>query len=544
MRARFLTWLAILALPVLPSLARSAEPTKPTLVVRISSIDDLFANVKYLAALGGHEEEAKQFDGLIKSKIGPKGLDGIDTKRPLGVYATLDANANPENSTAVVLVPVSDEKAFLSLLESLGAKASKEDDGIYAVSHPSMPLPIPIYLRFANQYANITVRDKAALGADQLLAPDAALPAEQPSTLSAFIRLADIPSAVKQIVIAQVETKLSDLEDAKPEGETEAQHALGVQAAKEMIGTLSSLLKDGGELGLRLDIDRKAHQFVAEFMVNGKPDSTLAANIASLGKRQSLFAGLHDEESAFTGLVHVALPKSLHKPLERVLDEAISKELEKEKDAAKRAQMAGILKAINPTLKAAELDAAVNLRGPTEDGHYAFVAAVKVKDGEAIEEKLREAVKDLPEAERAKIKLDDQSAGEHKIHRLNLQDSMDADSRKVLGSNPFYLTIRSDAVLVAGGQGGIDLLKEAAEAEAAAAPIIDVRVSAARIAPLVNKDAKLDISAIKEKAFGDAGKDKIHFKVEGGKALRVNITVDAPVVKFFSLLDKEKKEKD
>src|SRR5262249_665063 len=156
-----------------------------------------------------------------------------------------------------------------------------------------------------------------------------------------------------------------------------------------------------------------------------------------------------------------ALPKSLHKAFERVIDEGIQKELEKEKDAGKRAQAEALLKVISPTLKAGELDVGASLRGPTANNHYAFVAGIKVKDGDAMEQKLKDGLKRAPEADREKIKLDAESAGTLKIHRLDFQEHMDANARKIFGASPLYVLFRPDAVLVAGGEGSLELIKEA-----------------------------------------------------------------------------------
>src|SRR5260370_82217 len=113
---------ALLGLVIIgPVRATAADATTaPTLVVRIRSIDGLIGDVKYVATLAGRGEEAKQFEGLINARMGPKGLEGIDTKRPLGFYGTLDANLM--ESTAALLIPISDQKAFLGLLEGLGFK--------------------------------------------------------------------------------------------------------------------------------------------------------------------------------------------------------------------------------------------------------------------------------------------------------------------------------------------------------------------------------------------------------------------------------------
>src|SRR5438094_563974 len=113
MPRRFFPCLATFCLIVLPSAARPAEEksTPPTLVVRIQSIDDLRANVKYLGQLAGREREVEQAETALNAKLGDKGLEGLDTKRPLGLYGRIGPAGT--DSTGVVLVPVTDDKAFL-----------------------------------------------------------------------------------------------------------------------------------------------------------------------------------------------------------------------------------------------------------------------------------------------------------------------------------------------------------------------------------------------------------------------------------------------
>src|SRR5262249_7072432 len=152
---------ALLGLTLWPNPAPAAaeEATTPTLVVRLRSLDALFGDFQYVAGLAGREEEAKQLQGLLSSRAGPKGLEGIDTRRPLGLYGSLDANLM--DSTAVLLLPISDEKAFLDLLEGFNYKAKKEGDGVYTVTPENFPFAI--YLRFANKYVYAAAREKTAL---------------------------------------------------------------------------------------------------------------------------------------------------------------------------------------------------------------------------------------------------------------------------------------------------------------------------------------------------------------------------------------------
>src|SRR5579864_1395920 len=89
MFARCVSCTALLILLAIPNGARVQDnkSTPPTIVVRIRSVDTVIENVKLLVSLAGRDNIAQQIEGLIKTKVGPKGLEGIDPKRPFGGYA-------------------------------------------------------------------------------------------------------------------------------------------------------------------------------------------------------------------------------------------------------------------------------------------------------------------------------------------------------------------------------------------------------------------------------------------------------------------------
>src|SRR5437867_11998819 len=102
--SRLLPLATFLGLVAFPCAARAEEKAKPpTVVVRIQSIDDLVANFRYLAELNRQEEQAQRLEGLLQAFGGQQGLAGIDTRRPIGLYATLTPDLT--NSSAVLLVP-------------------------------------------------------------------------------------------------------------------------------------------------------------------------------------------------------------------------------------------------------------------------------------------------------------------------------------------------------------------------------------------------------------------------------------------------------
>ncbi len=173
MIARIGVALPLLLLLVGPGAANAQEKTTPpTVVLRVSSLDSLIDHVKYLAGLAGQQDAARQIEGLIQNKIGQKGLDGVDSKRPFGLYGRIGKEL--DDISGAILIPIADEDAFLTLLKNLKIETVKGGDGIYTIKTGS---PIDAYLRFAKKYAYVTALNTAALDVKNLLDPAKAWPA-------------------------------------------------------------------------------------------------------------------------------------------------------------------------------------------------------------------------------------------------------------------------------------------------------------------------------------------------------------------------------
>ncbi len=56
--------------------APEAKSDKPSVILRFAPLDQLRADLRYLAEMVGQKETAGQLDALLKSKIGDKGLEG------------------------------------------------------------------------------------------------------------------------------------------------------------------------------------------------------------------------------------------------------------------------------------------------------------------------------------------------------------------------------------------------------------------------------------------------------------------------------------
>jgi hypothetical protein len=537
MRMRLLPWLALVFLAV-PRPALSAED-KPTLIVRVASIERLVNDARHLAELAGREEQAKQAEGFLKSMINEKGLQGIDTKRPTGAYGKLGRTV--EDSEVVVLLPIADEKTFLDLLQSFGIKPEKGKDDVYSFTTPKL-VALPVYFRFANSYVYATIHNQAAIAKDRLLTPDKVLPAAGVGTMSLSLNLDQVPDGMKDLAIGESARFLAGLKEHGPPRETEDEKAIRVALLDEAAGDVKTLLQEGGELSLFLDLDRKAEELSLSARLTAKSGTKLAENLAELGRVKSLTAAVLGGDSAARFLVHVSLPERLRKALDPVVDDTFKKAVENERDPTKREHARKLLNALAPTLKAGELDQAFDLRGPSKDGLYGMIAALKVKDGLALEKTLKGLVKDLPAEARDRIKIDADKVGTVNVHRLEVADQLDKEAKQLFGANPVYLAFRDDAVFVTAGDQGQSLLKEALAREPRVAKLVDVEMSMARLVPLMAQDNPAAPKAAKE-AFGtDKGGDRIRLTLEGGDALKLRLGVKAPLVKFFAQIEEAKKK--
>ncbi len=522
-----------------PALAQDAK-APPTVVVRVQSLDALVENGKYLAGLTGQEELAKQAEGFLKAKTGPKGLEGVDPKKPFGLYGKVGPNGI--DSTVVALLPIANEKEFLDFLDRINVKPEKKGQGdVYMIQPEGMPLPV--YFRFANGYAYFTVQEAAAIDKAKLLPPDTVKPADAAAVASAVVRLDQVPDDLKQIALGQMKLRLADLKDKEQPGETKSQAEFRKQLLDEVSDQVTALVRDGTEVEARLDIDRKAGTIALETSLKGKPQSKLSANIAELSKATNLFAGLPSADSAASATAGAALPEKLRKALEPVLDEGFKKALDDEKDAAKRERAKLVFQVLGPTLKSGTFDGGFDLRKAPKAEHYTLVGGVRVKDGLQIEKAMRELVKDAKPADRAKIKLDAEKYAGANVHQIDVSKDLDANARDSFGDKPLYFAFRPDALVVAFGDDGLNALKGALDLKPTSEKAVSLRAEMAfgRLAKLMARDQKAAPKAAEQAFAGKKDADTIRLSVRGGDELTVRVEMKAPVLTFFSLIDKADK---
>ena len=213
------------------------------------SLDGLASDFRYLAKALDKEEQGKQFDGFFKTAIDGK---GIDTKRPWGFYAQVHDDI--ESSSAVALLPVSDNKAFLKLLEKFNVEAEKDDDGIYKLEVPKSP--VPVFLRFTKKYAYLAVKNKSALDDKELLDPERVL-AGDAGLMTVSLHIDQVPEKFRDQIIEATKAAAAREADKKDEDETEYHRQGRIIGATFAAKQIAAIMNDGGSLSLRLDVNQK-----------------------------------------------------------------------------------------------------------------------------------------------------------------------------------------------------------------------------------------------------------------------------------------------
>jgi hypothetical protein len=512
-----------LVLP-LPAGAADFKTSAPAVIVRVHSLNGLLGDIKHLAGEFGHGELLKPLEGFLEAP-GGKGPDGIDRGKPFGFYVTGAGG----DSTLVALAPVADEKAFLEWLNHLGVKTEKGKGGLYTGELPGAPFGLSF--RFSDGYVCATLGDEDALNKDVLLSPAQVFPSGQARLVAAEVRLDQMSDHLKRLLVLQ-------FRQAFRLGETEGQQDSRKQMLEDAGALLETVLRDGRQLQVSLDFERRGGDLVAELSLDGKPKSTLAEALAALGRSRSLFGGVSAEGAALHALVNLTLPENARKALAVVIDEHTDQV---------PPWAAGVLKALAPSLKSGELDAVVSLQPPAPDTGkpHTLLAGVKLKDGPAVDRAVRDLVKELPSADRDRVRLDAEKVNEIPVHRVEVQKELGAAGKKAFGDGPANVAIRGDAAFLTLGANSLPALKEAMTVAPQAGPQVFFEVHLARLAPAIaldRGDEKGVVAKAAAEAFPGGARDRLRFSLEGGPALKVRFDINAAVLKFVGLLEKAEAE--
>ncbi len=541
---RFVILLTLLTASLFPrSSVRAGEKpvTTPAMVVRVKSLDSLLNNLGLVVKLVGQEDVATQIEGLVKSKIGAKGLEGIDPARPFGAYVRFGKAIDEINGA--LLVPMTDQNTFLKLLENLGVQVAKDKDDIYTYKTNKN---VDVYFRFAHKYLFITSVTTASIRDNNLLDPNSALSIGGNATIALVAHVDQIPKEIKLIAIAQLEDAIIAAQKQAGANETKAQEQFRIALLRDANRIGSSVIREAKDISFELEIDEKTKELAVQARITPVSGSEFAKMVDGIGKLKSPLAGLAGNDSAFHGSVHLAFSEALTKALGSVIDEAVEKSLDGIQNPQKKKQADLLFKAILPSAKAGEYQIAAVGLSPKKD-KYTFLGAMKLTDGEklgsALHDLLKDAINDIPAEQREKFKLNIDKVGTTPVHRLEVPKtpSLAKLLDDVVGDNQLHIAFRDDAAFFALGNDALAAIKSALanKTPAASVPLV-FDFDVARMAPLIAQSEEQRKLASKLAPPGESS--RLRASLTGGANLTLRLQMRLSVLEFLAKIRNAKGE--
>lgn len=520
--ALLLTLSAALAAPA-PAAPAPAD-TGPVAHVSIRSADDLLADFRYLAPLVGQEMLPDQLDGLM-TLTGVRKLDGVDRKKPFGVYVLWPEKvAKPEDlgPTPVVFAPISDERAFLGLLKKVGVTLERIRGETYRVTMADQS----VVLRFANGHAHVTT-DASRLP-EKLPDPATFRPGGgQKGILFASVRPDRIPKEHLKVLKPLFETIEAAAALAAGKANAAQTRSL-VQGTRDAV---EALLTGTREVTLGLEVDHKQHEMTLEVIVSPTAEGGIAEFAKNTTGTHSHFAALVSN-SDLGGVFH--LP-----PLEKGADaEKQRKEIENRvkeiatvaggfvEDRYRDAVLEG-MEIWMSTLVVDGMDLGLMLRTGAKLEDTTFIAGLKVQKGDDLRKLVQKVYRDLPENEKNGFVLgpNPETYGKARIHSVKFEGTEGA------------LAFRDDVVFLGIGTLGRKAVKESLDSFGKDKPAPSPLFSAQLAGPLLRLNQDIADLLDKEVPRGERDRVGARLTVEGGKDIRLRLRMSTHLLRLVKLLN-------
>ena len=511
-------------------------PAKPLITAQTAPLGTVLADVRAAARIIGGPELAEEFDDNLKESLGEKGFQGIDLTRRIVSYGELTAEA--ENSSAVMIIPITSEDEFKAFVGRLGPDGDKlklvpadGQPGLYAVETDDGEGDVPVRLRFHERAAYVGINVPVEALAVKALLPAAGLTRPADDSLFAYeFHLSRYTADGKAQAVAQSKKLREQMDEAPlPPG---IKQALG--KLFDMSDRLTeSVIEDGDVAAYRLRFDAATGLAVIETALIPKPGTPLTADLAARTPTTNKFAGLVGKDSAVGFQTRLPLfAPELRAAAEAGIGELdivaadVPEDLKPVFDEAK----AGLVR----TVKTGQFDLAAAVSGPNESDQFGVAVAVAFEDTSKLEKQLRDLFDKYKADQPALnfIKLDVAKVGTVNVHEAPLGAFAPPPAQAIFGKgSSAYFAFGPTGIYVTFGPDALAAIKAAIALKPAKANVLNVLVNPARLKTLVTI-ADPDTAAEMKEMLG--GPDELlsafDIDVTGGKELRVRFGVNLKLI--------------
>lgn len=502
----------------------AADAQQPTVVLSIRGIDSVLDDAEFIGGETGREGTRDNAEQSIGAFTGGKGLAGIDQTKPLGLY--WNASAAGALEMPVAFIPVSDADDLKELLQEL-TPDFKDSKGQWSMTVNGVKL----FARVSDDYCFIS---NLPIAVPKLLDPSQFVNSKYDIALD--VSIASIPDEFKETFLAQAEANGRQSMENSPEPETEAERVGRDVGFNATLAVLKSLVNDGDQFTVGVDVDEESRLGALDIGVTGKPNSNLAKALTAYGKTVPAFASLGSDASPFRMVVsyptggfieqlNTAFNAARDTTNQQIEDDSRIGDSDRDTVKSIANRLFDIAQA---TATSGSMHSGLVLESGGE-GKARVIGGARVAKGDEAEKLLDDVfklAKDNPDL--AKIKIDAAKHAGARIHAVTQEPG--ADSEKQFGDEPAHFAIRPDSLWMSIGGDNLNALKKALDAKpptrTTMAPI-SIRVKPAALVMLIEKDNEDLIERAKD-VVGKPG-DRMNLDIAplpNGAKLRIELGVD------------------
>lgn len=539
-----------------------APAAAQTIVVTAKPSAELADDLEYLIKMVVPDGDPRVQDVLDAIGSFKKGemVKGLDHARGFGLAVTLPREfPNGGSPTIVAAVPVTDLGQFLDSVKGLGL-AVDDQPGAPGFSHKvSGPDGSPtVYVVQSRGYALFSLIPD---GADRLKEMDPASwwKKGRPETaLSLKVRVAEIPTALKDQFATQFDAQMDAQRDRKP-GEEDTQFRTRI-ATQDLLGdAIKSLVRDGDTIALDLDLSRKTGELAVEIGMTGRPGTDMAKALHGLESTRSRFERL-SRDADLSAWARFPMAKSLRELIGTGFDQGVkeaSAKIEGFKTDESRKLFARFMELLKASITAPEMDYGLSIRhaagtGEKDQTRFLLLGGLGVQDGLAFDRLLRDVIARYQPENGFKVNFDVARATDGTpIHQMILpyddKDKEDVELVKRFGKAALAFAFRKDALIAAFGENSPKELQKAVEALALPAGAaeksdgflaLQARVSRlSELADTAGEQAQIRRAAGTAFKGEAAGRDRMTLSVKGeGDGIRLRLAVHVPALGFLATI--------
>lgn len=447
-----------------PSAAATTESSddddESVVVVAVNAIDTVVPNIQHLARTVGLGAGA----GMVTTMVNQY-ANGLDRKRPIGVFVSLDDSGNP---VPIGCLPLSDLDAFFEQLSVFG-EANDLGDGLYEFS-----IGNSIYAKKVGEWLYVAQTEDALSDVEEDLGNGLAKMVAK-YDIRIQVNPQNIPEQMVEFFMSQMKAGLERGMAAQQANLGEEDAASTQEASEQMIAQMEEGIQATEKIVIGLTVNKQEKRTNLDFGSQFVADSKYAKQVEKLKTAKAAFTGIPQESSMMTLLSYQLVEADQIAQLERTLDTSLKTAFKQIDDNSKDEASATKAKELINKLvdifmesaKQGQMESAVDV---TVEKALGIVATFGVANGSKVEALAAEIAQEAAKEKSVKFELNTGKHAGFNLHKVSVTLPPQADdaARKIFGDSvTISIGTAPKSVIVSVGKNSDAGLKSAIDRAAA-----------------------------------------------------------------------------